>query len=59
MGDRGCGHFISLSVFRIGTISLSVMKSLANSVSEAEDMTTLIIRTIVAGDRVIVWAEDV
>ena len=43
MGDRGCGHFISLSVFRGGTIALAVMKSPANSASEAEDMTTLII----------------
>ena len=47
VGDQGCGHFISLSVFWSGTISLAVMKSLANSASEAEDMTTLII-----------WARD-
>ena len=43
MGDRGCGHFISLSVFRSGTIALVLMNSLDNSASEAEDMTTLII----------------
>ena len=43
MRDRGCGHFISLSVFQSGIISLAVMKSPANYASEAEDMTTLII----------------
>ena len=43
MGDRDCGHLISLSVCRSGTIALSVMKSPDNSASEAEDMTTLII----------------
>ena len=47
MGDWGCGHFISLSVSRSSTIVLAVMKSPANSASEAEDMTTLII-----------WARD-
>ena len=47
MGDRGCGHFIFFSVCWSGTISLAVMKSLDNSVSESEDMTTLII-----------WARD-
>ena len=47
MGDRGCIHFISLSVCRSGTIALAVMKSPDNSASEAEDMTTLII-----------WASD-
>ena len=47
MGDRGCGHFISLSVCRIGTIALAVMKIPDNSASEAEYMTTLII-----------WARD-
>ena len=43
MGDRGCCLFISLSVCRSGNIALAVMKSPANSASEAEDMTTLII----------------
>ena len=43
MGDQGCGHLISLSVCRIGTIALAVRKSPANYASEAEDMTTLII----------------
>ena len=47
MGDRGCGHFISLSVCRSGTITLAVMKSPANYALEAEDMITLII-----------WARD-
>ena len=47
IGDRGCGNFISLSVFRSSTIALVVMKSPYNSASEAEDMTTLII-----------WARD-
>ena len=47
MGDRGCGHFIYLSVCRSGTIALTAMKSPANYASEAEDMTTLII-----------WARD-
>ena len=47
MGDRGCGHFIYLSVCRSGTIALVVIKSPDNSSSEAEDMTTLII-----------WARD-
>ena len=62
MGYRGCGHFVSLSVCRRGTIVLAVMKSPDNSDSEAEDMTTLIIwawekyNAIFAGDRVIVRA---
>ena len=43
MWDRGCGHLISLSVCRRGTIALAVMNSPANSDSEAEDMTTLMI----------------
>ena len=43
MGDQGCGHLISLSVCRSGTIALAVRKSPANYASEAEDMTTLII----------------
>ena len=47
MGDRGCGHFVSLSVCRSSSIALAVMKSPANSTSEAEDITTLII-----------WARD-
>ena len=47
MGYRGCGHFIYLSVCWSGNIALAVMKSPANSISEAEDMITLII-----------WAKD-
>ena len=43
MGDRGCVHFISLIVCQSSTIYLDVIKSPANSVSETEDMTTLII----------------
>ena len=43
MGDRGCGHLISFSDCRSGTIALAVMKSPANYASEDEDMTTLII----------------
>ena len=41
--DRGCEHFISLSVCRSGTTALVVMKSPDNSASEAEDMTMFII----------------
>ena len=47
MGDQCCGHLISLSVCRSGTITLAVTKSLANYASEAEDMT-----------RLIIWARD-
>ena len=47
IGERGCGHLISLSVCQSGTIALAVMKSLDNSTSEADEMTTLII-----------WARD-
>ena len=43
MGDRGCGHLISLSVCRSGTIALAVTKCPDNYASEAEGMTTLII----------------
>ena len=43
MGNQVCGHFISLSVCRRGTIALAVMKSPDNYASEAEDTTTLII----------------
>ena len=43
MGGRGCGHFIYFSFCWSVTIALSVMNSPANYVSEAEDMTTLII----------------
>ena len=63
MGDRGCGYLISLRVCRSGTIALEVMKSPANSASEDEDMTTLIIWTrerigpLSWGNRVIVRAE--
>ena len=47
MEDEGYGHFISLSVCWSGTIALAVTNSLANSASEAENMSTLII-----------WARD-
>ena len=43
MGDRGCGHFIFLSVCRISTITLAATKIPDNSASEAEDITILII----------------
>ena len=37
MGERGFVHLIYFSVCRSGTIDLDVMKSPANSDSEAED----------------------
>ena len=47
MNDLGCGHPISSSVFRIGTIVLAVMYSAASSASDADDITGLMIFAIV------------
>ena len=47
MGVLGCGHPISMSAWRSGTISLEMEKRPAISASEADDMTFLIIFTIV------------
>ena len=46
-GEGGCGQPISDTVFKIGIISLAVMKSAPNSASAAEVMTNLIICSIV------------
>ena len=43
MGVFGCGQPISMSVCLMGTNSLAVMKSAANSASAADDMTNLMI----------------
>ena len=38
MGVGGCGHFISISVVRMGTISLELGKRVPSSASASEDM---------------------
>ena len=43
MGFLGCDQLILMSIWRIGTISLAVMKSVPSSASAAEAMTNLII----------------
>ena len=48
MGDLGLGQPISMRVCWSGTISLDVIKSVANSASAAEDMTNLIIWDMVS-----------
>ena len=47
MNDLGCGHPISSSIFRIGTIVLAVMYGDASSASTADDITGLMIFAIV------------
>ena len=47
MGDLGCGHPISSSVVRIGTIFLAVMYSATSSASAADAITGLMISAIV------------
>ena len=47
MNDLGCGHPISSSVFRIGTIVLAVMYGAVSSASTADDITGLMIFAIV------------
>ena len=47
MGVFGCDQFISMSIWRRGTISLAVMKRAASSDSAADDVTNLIICAIV------------
>ena len=47
MGFLGCGHTISMSAWRSGTISLAMGNRPASSALEADDMTLLIICVIV------------
>ena len=47
MGDLGCGHPISSSVLRIGTIFLAVRYSAASSASAADAITGLMIFAVV------------
>lgn len=50
IGDFGCGHPISMSVWRRGTISLAVMNSAASSASAADEQTNLMILASVRMD---------
>ena len=68
MGVLGCGHPILMSAWRSGTISLAMVKRPASSASEVDDMTFLIICTIVrtgplwrgigTSSKIMMWAPE-